>query len=495
MPIFGDTSWEPSPSQRRAWNKAVEPRMWCRLGEDYWRRFNIMPIAILNEEAYFNAAMEVAQLANGQEAEFERIFEERNRMQREKIDEVRQACLYRTIYEREFFPCERSLYVVGRASSVGSLQYFLELLDGIAHGWEANATRVQIDTAAGRLSEETEKMQEPLDLRKEIQSDASCWEAETQIFDEFSEPRLLGTFDFEKGNNNKKAPRKRKRVRFNENVFDASGKLRKLWGTTASSSIYGSATDEISTLDDVGDDIHGPVHKRRKLESITAGPSRYASIHGNATDEASTLDDVGDDNYDLVHKPQELEITTASSSPCTSIYESATEEVPTLDDVGDDNYDLVHKRRELESFFAIEPTVINPSPQLPADKGTIKKRSRSDDCDDDDDADADAGADANDYYGPKRRKLDIPTTCTPSQASVSSQRLAGEKVAMGKSRRRHRDSLGCHSRKSKKSPPTISRSLRSTVSTKRALRSTISAKSAVQSEFWELDHSGKPHSI
>lgn len=139
----------------------------------------------------------------------------------------------------------------------------------------------------------------------------------------------------------------------------------------------------------------------------------------------------------------------------------------------------------MESSFAFEPTVIDSSLQPPADKGTIKKRSRYHNCDDDSDDD----------HGRKRQKLNLPTDCTPSQASLSVQRLAGEKATARKSTRRHKVSHGCSNRKRKRSLPNIPRSLRSTMPAKRALRSTVSAKRAVQSEFWELDPSGKPHSI
>lgn len=72
--------------------------------------------------------------------------------------------------------------------------------------------------------------------------------------------------------------------------------------------------------------------------------------------------------------------------PCTSTQQaidgSATNDNSTLDDDNDNGYGHALKRRKLKRPFALKPTSIDPSYQLPTDKGTFKKRSRSNDCDD-----------------------------------------------------------------------------------------------------------------
>lgn len=132
-----------------------------------------MTITIRNKIDYFNTAIEVAQLANGQKAEFERIFEERNRMQQEKLFELMGDCFSQTIYEKKIFPCERSRQAVCKVCSSGCLQDFLGLLKGISYGWKPNATDVQLDNTTTSNSEDIEKMQESLDLHGKIQTNTS----------------------------------------------------------------------------------------------------------------------------------------------------------------------------------------------------------------------------------------------------------------------------------------------------------------------------------
>lgn len=181
-----------------------------RLGGDYWRRYNTIEITVQSESDYFNTAIEVAKLAGGREAEFERIFEQRKKRRLEKLFDLMEDGTYQTIYERKIFPCERSRQTVSKVCSSGCLQDFLELLNGIAHGWEANA----LDDTTSNLSEETEKTQEPPDLYGKIQTD-SYNRLATQLPPEewytmekqsANATYPIGIYILEKGNNNNKAP-------------------------------------------------------------------------------------------------------------------------------------------------------------------------------------------------------------------------------------------------------------------------------------------------
>lgn len=118
-----------------------------------------MEITIQNEDDYFNTAMEVAKLAKGQQADFERIFEEKNNRRREKLSQLMEGCAYQTLYDKEVFPCERSRQTVSKVCSSGCLQAFLELLTGISYGWEGNSTEAQLGSNFASNIKDTEAMQ------------------------------------------------------------------------------------------------------------------------------------------------------------------------------------------------------------------------------------------------------------------------------------------------------------------------------------------------
>lgn len=105
---------------------------------DYWTRFNTIQIPILGESDYFNTAVKIAKRAKGRKAEFERIFEERNKKQKEKLLSFMAKAANQTIYNKEIFPCKDAREIVSRICLTGCLLDFLLLLNGNAFGWEAD---------------------------------------------------------------------------------------------------------------------------------------------------------------------------------------------------------------------------------------------------------------------------------------------------------------------------------------------------------------------
>ncbi|KAL7783816.1 hypothetical protein V8C37DRAFT_413633 [Trichoderma ceciliae] len=122
----------------------------------YWKRFNTIQIPILGESDYFNTAIKIAKTAKGRKVDFERIFEERNKKQQEKLLSFITKATNQTIYNEKIFPCKDAQDIVSQVCLTGCLLDFLLLLKGNAFGWEADvAEDLQLDSATSNLSEET----------------------------------------------------------------------------------------------------------------------------------------------------------------------------------------------------------------------------------------------------------------------------------------------------------------------------------------------------
>lgn len=176
MPPFETPSPPFRSSQLRTWADTVEPRMRNLLWGDYWQRFNTIQIPIFGESDYFDNAIEVAKLAQGQKAEFERIFEKRNEKRREELLSLLTNAAYQTIYNKNVFPCQDARDTVSDVCLTGCLLDFLRLLKGNAFGWEADtaeadtAEDAQLGGDTSNSSEETQtSADQPLDpCNKEI---------------------------------------------------------------------------------------------------------------------------------------------------------------------------------------------------------------------------------------------------------------------------------------------------------------------------------------
>ncbi|KAL7785846.1 hypothetical protein V8C37DRAFT_313729 [Trichoderma ceciliae] len=134
----------PSPFYRWSllceWRKHVGPEMQSPelLWGDYWERFNTVKIPILEEYEFFDAALEIAKLSDGKE-DFERLFEERNKKRKEEVLKFMHKTWTDTMFDPKVSErqCEDALSRVQYACVSGCLEDFLQVVKGIAYGWEA----------------------------------------------------------------------------------------------------------------------------------------------------------------------------------------------------------------------------------------------------------------------------------------------------------------------------------------------------------------------
>jgi hypothetical protein len=145
---------------------------------DYWQQFNTIQIPIFGESDYFDNAIEVAKLAQGQKAEFEQIFEKRNEKRREELLSLLANAAYQTISNENVFPCQDARDTVHDVCLTGCLLDFLRLLKGNAFGWEADtAEDAQLGGVTSNFSEETQTSadQPPDPCNKEIYNNQTQW--------------------------------------------------------------------------------------------------------------------------------------------------------------------------------------------------------------------------------------------------------------------------------------------------------------------------------
>ncbi|TFB00341.1 hypothetical protein CCMA1212_007907 [Trichoderma ghanense] len=103
---------------------------------DYWRRFNTMQIPLFDEDEYYDIAIAVAKESNDQE-EFEKRFERINRQQWKKLTAVMDHALKDALANAESFTSNDAWLTAVYASQTGCLQYFVQLLEGVVSGRKA----------------------------------------------------------------------------------------------------------------------------------------------------------------------------------------------------------------------------------------------------------------------------------------------------------------------------------------------------------------------
>ncbi|KAL7928851.1 hypothetical protein V8C35DRAFT_316937 [Trichoderma chlorosporum] len=334
-------------SQLQAWYDNVEPQMRDPdvLWVDLWERFNTFRIPLFRESDFFNKALRIAKLAKGRKEDIERIFEEENKQQQEKLLFLLSQAGLQAIYKSEIFPCEDAQDTVLDICQTGCLLDFARLLKGTAFGWEADtAEDAQPDGATSSFNEEARA--NPVYDYKGTQ-----WPDEDYIYYETPMERAaaleqsakatcyIGTYTYTRcttpisGDPNiptselhipEETPRekdgrfihgKRKRDQSDDDdATDARGHRRERKSQTPSSIIDGSATDDNSTLDE-----DGHVDKRQKTESFFKSTSNHSSCQVAAGKVASRKRSRYDDrdNNEPEYKRARLEKPTAYTSPHT----------------------------------------------------------------------------------------------------------------------------------------------------------------------------------
>ncbi|KAL6886433.1 hypothetical protein HDV57DRAFT_490461 [Trichoderma longibrachiatum] len=106
------------------------------LWEDYWQRFNTMQIPLFDEDEYYETAIAIAKESNDQQ-DFEEKFERQNREQRKKLLAIMSHALEDALANAETFKSNDAWLTAIYASQTGCLQYFVRLLEAASSGREA----------------------------------------------------------------------------------------------------------------------------------------------------------------------------------------------------------------------------------------------------------------------------------------------------------------------------------------------------------------------
>ncbi|KAM0259354.1 hypothetical protein ACHAQJ_003386 [Trichoderma viride] len=94
-----------------------------------------MRVPILGEDRFLELALELEQFAKDEE-DLERLLTERKRQWEVEAKEWLSTIAMKSWSNDETFQCKDASLAAYRASMTGSLQHFLELLNGVVHGWE-----------------------------------------------------------------------------------------------------------------------------------------------------------------------------------------------------------------------------------------------------------------------------------------------------------------------------------------------------------------------
>jgi hypothetical protein len=449
---------------------------------EYWERFNTIRIPILGEDEYFNSAIAIVKASKDKE-DFERLFEKTNKQRWEKFRSLMVNISREIDRTEESFPCQAAHLATFNACNNSCLEHFVGLLKGHVLGWEADVVESHAEPEAlsdnsdvtKEISRETQKpieeeTQNP--LREETQIPI---EEETQgpIEEDYSyDYPLTGQIppEWESQHDPERdwtyrtpSERKASRERYEEN-FVFIGTYSEYLAPTADDAAPGArdSDDEVPSL--------------QQLPSLLLDDTSI-----------SEKEDEGKATQDVLGKHL--------SSPSKDENSTLTKKRVRFDD--DDDDDIInheHKRRKLENTTAHTPTSptsptshASSSIQQPAGGGVSKKRSRSDDEEEDEEED-------NGYKRQKIESLPSPPTSHTSPASstedISTSHLPSENPEKNPEEQVPETISGERKRRKQSSTSRAPRTKSS-----RNIPNTRSSRRAKSSTLWELDSSGKPHSV
>ncbi|KAL7963141.1 hypothetical protein V8C34DRAFT_310713 [Trichoderma compactum] len=107
------------------------------LWEEYWERFNTVQIPILDTQSYFRTAIKLAKLSsdrNDFEQRFQRIIRRRQAKGRKWYRRLKRHAWN----ERQSFVTNATRHIAVDFCKTGSLKSMLQILDGVAYGFEAD---------------------------------------------------------------------------------------------------------------------------------------------------------------------------------------------------------------------------------------------------------------------------------------------------------------------------------------------------------------------
>ncbi|KAL7917437.1 hypothetical protein ACQKWADRAFT_306808 [Trichoderma austrokoningii] len=146
MPAF--ESSDLADGKRVIWQSAIKNLAHSHINifGDYWERFNTMRVPILGEDRFLEIALELEHVAKDQE-DLEKLLAERKEQWESEAKQWLRGIALKSWTGGKNFQCEDASNAAYRASVTGSLQHFLELLNGVVHGWEPD--EVQDETPNG----------------------------------------------------------------------------------------------------------------------------------------------------------------------------------------------------------------------------------------------------------------------------------------------------------------------------------------------------------
>ncbi|KAL7936930.1 hypothetical protein V8C35DRAFT_211430 [Trichoderma chlorosporum] len=339
-PFENQTKQPQSPRDLRVWNEHVQPEMQGRhlLWGDYWNRFNTMQIPILNKYNYFDKALAVAKLANGQKDEFERIFEEENRKRREEVLKLMSQAGLEAIYGKDAFPCDDARNTVSTVCGNGCLEGFLRLLKGTVFGWEADVIN---DGSSDDLSSDP-----GIDTQYDIDYDIDSL-IDRQIREEQASCMVyLGTYQCgpttdispEEEKEDMQAQivsKKRKRVHFDDSSERHSHESESTTPSSVSNTPSHQAINKSTPNDDAIPNNNVYAHKRQRIEShTTLNSTSITPPLPVAAEETTTKkrprcnddDDDDDDNHETGHKRQKHLTHGVQASTTISTSDASTQQ-------------------------------------------------------------------------------------------------------------------------------------------------------------------------
>ncbi|KAL6881408.1 hypothetical protein J3F83DRAFT_54939 [Trichoderma novae-zelandiae] len=434
-------------SHIHAWNKVglsigTPDHLWGPL----WRRFNTIQIPIFGEVDYFNHAMEIAKLANGNAEEFERIYTQRNKERMGELLDLLMDAAQNVHRSKKTFPCQDAREKILAVCRTGSLEDFARLLKGVTFGWEADTTQdAPSDDSPEGSNEEMHPVVEPNpygydsdDIRLTAHYHSLCPTAPTQ--------RLKSEYDYY-------YPRQRlpREVEEMAKSVIPLGVVFDTRSTEAASEDAAEATE--STLYETADEAPPPPSSHASCREeydgkVEDGKGKQAQSTPNPDD----CQHQGDISRSLAPPP----ISRGSFPTQPDTDKELTSVRPGMDDAG--NNDPMDQRPQSSPGRSAGLSASSSS-ERPQNGSVATKRARPEDESDEDHTDGDRS--------PKRRKME---KSPPPQAAEGAGRRHG---------------------KEKDSSPRFPRAKLPASST----TNTRSRRGNGASSLWELDHVGKPRSI
>ncbi|RFU78267.1 hypothetical protein TARUN_3965 [Trichoderma arundinaceum] len=463
----------PWPGNQRTrnhlWAKAAHTGMGDpdRLWGDYWNRFNTIQIPIFDDEEYFETAIAILK-ASKDEQDFERKFEETNKQRQEVLLSLMSKAAGRAVYHDKVFPCKAAWNTVLDVCQTGCFEHFLRLLQGTAFGWEADVVDENADHEARSDDNDnvTNHLSEEMYHSAEEET-TSPIQGETQH------------------------SMTEERVPIDDYDYSFTAHIPQEW--------------ETQHLDDWDCTYVSPAERKARQDEYTDNIvfiGTYSEYKAPTSEGAAhRAPDFDDEVPSIQQLPPLLSSDTSISEkgdagrrtrgvlgaqPCSPSDEGDSALSNKRVRFSDDDFNgHDFKRRKLETSTAHTSTAHASSSLQQATGGSVtRKRSRPDDDDED-----------NGYKRQKIESLPSPPTSHTS-STLSTEDIPTDHPPPGisdKASENQISSTNSSRRKRRKQQNTSSRTPRAKSS--RNASNTRSLRKAKSPTFWELDSSGKPHSI